>query len=114
MSDQPNLHDLENDLSNALTLIASQRREIERLKKENCTHRDKAAREAIRVDAYPLIVEIYKSHLADAISLVEQAAENSTISTSEDSGPGCFFCDHEQHTEDCPAEQLLTRIEGSK
>lgn len=38
-------------------------------------------------------------------ALVRRAAEDSCVTTSDD--PGCFYCDHGDHTDDCPTNGLL-------
>ncbi len=45
----------------------------------------------------------------EMVALIRRAAEDSTITTSD--GPGCFYCDHEEHTADCPARAILARAE---
>lgn len=46
--------------------------------------------------------------LEAAVELVRRAAQDSTVTTSDE--PGCFYCDHEEHTPICPAKALLDRI----
>ena len=48
-----------------------------------------------------------KQRLADADALIRRAAQDSCVTTSEEGGPGCFYCDHEEHTDDCPAARWL-------
>ncbi len=45
------------------------------------------------------------SHTA-LVTLVRAASRDSCVTTSSD--PGCFYCDHEGHTLDCPADAALT------
>ena len=43
----------------------------------------------------------------ELLALLERPMNDSTITMSDD--PGCFFCDHEEHTEDCPAAALIAK-----
>ena len=38
-------------------------------------------------------------------ALVLRASRDSCVTTSDE--PGCFYCDHEEHTADCPAAKAL-------
>ena len=46
-----------------------------------------------------------REHLADAEALIRRTAADSVVTTSDE--PGCFYCDHEEHTDDCPAAKWL-------
>lgn len=39
------------------------------------------------------------------LALVERAASDSCVTTSDD--PGCFYCDHATHTKRCPAAAAI-------
>lgn len=41
----------------------------------------------------------------DLTVLVRRAAQDSCVTTADD--PGCFYCDHVDHTAECPAAKLL-------
>jgi hypothetical protein len=44
------------------------------------------------------------------LTLVERAATDSCVTTSDD--PGCFYCDHAEHTKQCQAAKAIRRARG--
>ena len=67
---------------------------------------DQRWRDAVaRCETFVAALAKEKARAAVMIALVNRAASDSIVTTSD--GPGCFFCDHEKHREDCPARPFL-------